>query len=270
MTSPWSTHTVELLPDTVRKRFRPEANGDPAREWRALTLLDRFAPGLAPRPISSDGGVITMSRLPGGPLRGAALTPGQLDALAAAVDRLLRAVPADVAARLPRRRWDVAHTVAAIRARTRSAAPPEEPAVRRALAEGMRWLAKSEPDLRGSGLAATPVLGQADGNLANFLWDGSAVRVVDFEDSGRSDRPYELAELVEHVSAWVDPGAVLDHAGFVARFELSSAEARRLLMCRRLFALLWLVFLTGDPGTERGHPPGTASRQAGRLRALLA
>jgi thiamine kinase-like enzyme len=39
-----------------------------------------------------------------------------------------------------------------------------------------------------------PVFGSGDGNLANFLWDGSRVRVVDFEFSGRSE--HLLALLV--------------------------------------------------------------------------
>ncbi|MFJ1753279.1 phosphotransferase family protein [Kitasatospora sp. NPDC088134] len=269
MTSHWSTHAVDLGPDTVRKRFRPGADGEAAREWRALTLLDRYAPGLAPRPLARADGELTMSRLPGVPLRGGALPPERLDALAGAVDRLLRAVPPEVAGRLPARRWDVPHTVAAIRARAGAAPPPADPEQRRALAEGLRWLAVAEPDLRAYGLATRPVLGQADGNLANFLWDGAAVRLVDFEDSGRSDRPYELAELLEHVSAWVHPGAVLDGAALVARFGLSAAESRRLLVCRRLFALLWLVLLGAGPAGFRGNPPDTVSRQAARLRALL-
>ncbi|MGW4383062.1 phosphotransferase, partial [Kitasatospora sp. NPDC004531] len=132
----------------------------------------------------------------------------------------------------------------------------------------LRWLAGAEAGLLAGGAAAVPVLGQADGNLANFLWDGAEVRVVDFEDSGRSDRPYELAEVVEHLSAWVD--TELDAAAFLARFDLSAAERGRLLECRRLFALLWLVFLTGDPATAARNPPGTADRQADRLLALLA
>jgi thiamine kinase-like enzyme len=36
-------------------------------------------------------------------------------------------------------------------------------------------------------------LGHDDPNLANFLWDGGQIRLVDFEDSGPSDRPFELA-----------------------------------------------------------------------------
>ncbi|MFD7643605.1 phosphotransferase family protein [Kitasatospora sp. NPDC059795] len=260
MTTRWTTHGVELLPTTVRKHFRPDADGDPSREWRALTLLDRHAPGLAPRPLSLAARTVTMTRLPGVPLRGTDLTPTHLDALAHATDRLLHAVPSDVAARLPARRWDVAASVAAIRHRTRHASAP-------ALTAGLRWLADAEFELLAGSAAAVPVLGQADGNLANFLWDGAGVRLVDFEDSGRSDRPYELAELVEHISTWVDTD--LDAPAFLARFTLSPADDARLLQCRRLFALLWLVFLTADPATEARNPPGTAARQAARLLALL-
>ncbi len=44
------------------------------------------------------------------------------------------------------------------------------------------------------------MLALADGNLANFLWDGERCRVVDLEDSGASDRAYELADHVEHIT----------------------------------------------------------------------
>jgi hypothetical protein len=48
--APWSTHTVEFGPDTVTKRFRPGARDRCVREWRALTLLAAYAPGMAPNP----------------------------------------------------------------------------------------------------------------------------------------------------------------------------------------------------------------------------
>ncbi|MFF0294655.1 phosphotransferase family protein [Kitasatospora sp. NPDC004614] len=263
MTTSWTTHGVEFLPDTVRKRFRPDADGDPDREWRALTLLDRYAPGLAPRPLSLDGRTVTMSRLRGIPLRGTELTTAHLDALARATDRLLHAVPPEEVAALPERRWYVGDSVAAIRRRAARPSLPSLPSLP-ALVAGLRWLAGAEASLSAPW---APVLGQADGNLANFLWDGADVRLVDFEDSGRSDRPYELAELVEHLSAWVDTD--LDAAAFLGRFTLSPAEQARLLECRRLFALLWLVFLATDPATAARNPPGTTERQAARLLALL-
>ncbi|MGW4806485.1 hypothetical protein [Kitasatospora sp. NPDC004272] len=43
----------------------------------------------------------------------------------------------------------------------------------------------------------------------------------------------------------------------------------RLLECRRLFALLWLVFLTADASTAARNPSGTGERQALRLLDLL-
>ena len=111
------------------------------------------------------------------------------------------------------------------------------------------------------------VLGQGDGNLANFLWDGGQVRVVDFEDSGPSDRAFELAVLVEHLSAW--PDARLDTGPFLARFSLTGPEKTRLTESRRLCALFWLLMLLpGGPASTR-NPPGTLDRQASRLLARL-
>ncbi|GAA2103025.1 hypothetical protein GCM10009759_38030 [Kitasatospora saccharophila] len=264
MAQRWTTHGVELRPDSVHKRFRPDSDGDPEREWRALTLLDRHAPGLAPRPLARADGAVTMSRLPGTVLRGTELTDDRLAALARALHRLHGAVPAAEAARLPRRRWDVGESAAAVRAR---AGAVRGAAARRALTAGLRWLDGAQDGLCAGESSSVPVLGQADGNLANALWDGADVRLVDFEDSGRSDRPYELAETVEHVSAWAEGG--LDAGAFLARFGLSPAERLRLLECRRLFALLWLVFLTADASTAARNPPGTGERQALRLLDLL-
>ncbi|WP_344832224.1 phosphotransferase family protein [Nonomuraea dietziae] len=108
---------------------------------------------------------------------------------------------------------------------------------------------------------ARPAFGAGDGNLANFLWDGTRVRIVDFEDSGRSDRAFELAELAEHVSAWVD-----GEVDVLACVELDREEAARVRECRRLQALMWLFLLSGE-GPR--NPPGTFGRQVERvLRAL--
>ena len=111
------------------------------------------------------------------------------------------------------------------------------------------------------------MLGQGDANLANFLWDGRRVRLVDFEDSGPSDRAFELAILVEHLSAWSDAG--LDPGGFVSSFEMTAAERARLLQFRRLAALFWLLHLRPGGRASRRNPPGTLRRQAERLLALL-
>ena len=88
------THEVRIDRDLglVVKRFRSAGRGEPVREWTALSLLDRFVPGLAPAPVSahldSDFPLVTMSLLPGTELSAAPVTPAQAYALAEALERL--------------------------------------------------------------------------------------------------------------------------------------------------------------------------------------
>ncbi|MEU5403655.1 hypothetical protein ABZ348_30690 [Streptomyces sp. NPDC005963] len=87
------------------KKFRSEEREECMREWRALTLLMEYAPGLAPRPYGADleavNPEIVMPRLPGDPLRGEPLTDRQLKALAAALNELYAAVPMEALAGIP-------------------------------------------------------------------------------------------------------------------------------------------------------------------------
>jgi hypothetical protein len=46
MAGVWSTHMVELRADHVVKRYRHCGDREHEREWRALTLLRAYAPGL--------------------------------------------------------------------------------------------------------------------------------------------------------------------------------------------------------------------------------
>ena len=66
-----SNHEVTIEGDVVRKRYRRTDRGEPTREWAALVLLDRHAPGLAPRPLAfeSDPSTVVMSRVTGEPAR---------------------------------------------------------------------------------------------------------------------------------------------------------------------------------------------------------
>ncbi|GAB2505872.1 hypothetical protein GCM10026982_35710 [Nocardiopsis aegyptia] len=133
---------------------------------------------------------------------------------------------------------------------------------------GAAWMSTAAPDrlLRDP---HPPVVGLADGNHANLLWDeqGGCVRLIDWEDSGRNDRAFELGELTEHIShvdGTLDPGALL------ARLDLTPAEAVRVHGFRRLVALCWLLQL-GPAGAATPHnPPGTARRVAERLLTLFA
>lgn len=262
-------HTVRLGADHVVKRFGAHREAA-RREWRALRLLASHAPGLAPAPLSAgfgaDGPVLTMSRLPGRPLRGETVDGLRTAALAEAVQALHAAVPAAVLAKVPPRPGGPRELVTTVRewAAQRRLPGGEVAAAADLALDGLSETAPGPAD----GPGARPVFGAGDGNLANYLWDGSRVRVVDFEESGRSDRAFELAEITEHVSAWAEHP--LDVAEFLACFELPDAERARLAACRRLIALVWLFLLAFDEAAGRPrNPPGTAVRQARRLTALL-
>lgn len=294
--SAWSTHTLEPHASAVTKRFRPEKREGCAREWRALTLLAAYAPGLAPDPraadLTSDEPFVVMSRVPGEPMRGVPLDGERIEALAAAVNALYRAVPPQELAELPVRPAHQHGLVRQIAAWTPLVRPRVGGEVREVLERGLDWLARSgladsgleraegeradrerdglerdgfERDGRPDGVPA--VFGPGDGNLANYLWDGTRVRVVDFEDSGRSDRPFELAEITEHVGSWVEHP--LDTETFLAHVDLTAAERARLPDCRRLLALTWLFLLSSEDPEHPRNPPGTLVRQAARLSALL-
>ncbi|WP_331746224.1 aminoglycoside phosphotransferase family protein (plasmid) [Streptomyces sp. NBC_00846] len=266
----WSTHAIELKPHSVIKRFRRGSREECEREWRALTLLSAYAPGLAPAPQSADLAaeepVVVMSRLPGEPLRGQLLSEQQLKALAVATSEMYAAVPAGALEKIPVRPGQQHELIAKIRAWTPRARPRVSTEVGKAMDCGLDWLARS-----GFEQLASPdvpqVFGPGDGNLANYLWDGSRVRIVDFEESGLSDRPFELAEITEHVASWVDQP--LDVEKFLDQFDMSATERARLLACRRLLALVWLFLLSFDAPQRPRNPPGTAERQADRLSRLL-
>jgi Phosphotransferase enzyme family len=259
-----SGHEIEVRAERVVKRFRAGWREAYDRELRALTLLAEHAPGLTPRPLAARFPTLEMTRLAGSPLRGTVLDPTRTAALAEAVRTLQEAVPpAALAALPPRPDTDLGPWLREVTSRL-GPDPVGDPLVARALAAGLAWLAGADltpgPDV-------TAVFGPGDGNLSNYLWDGERVTVVDFEYSGRSDRAYELAEITEHVSAWVE--TPLDVPAFLDHFRLTPAETTRLADCRRLLALVWLVLLCGDDPVRPRNPPGSARRQATRLLTRL-
>ena len=74
--------------------------------------------------------------------------------------------------------------------------------------------------------------------------------------------------MTEHLSAWVD--TEFDVVLFLRHFDLPSAEAGRLIECRRLLALEVLHVLTMQVDTGLHiNPPSSQERQAERLLALL-
>jgi hypothetical protein len=98
---PFSTHGITVEEGIVVKRFRSHVGdgarrlyGDePRREWRALNLLARHAPGLAPKPVradlQADPPLIVMSRVPGEPLGTSSVSEAQQNAIAMALRRVM-------------------------------------------------------------------------------------------------------------------------------------------------------------------------------------
>jgi Ser/Thr protein kinase RdoA (MazF antagonist) len=267
------THRLSIDSErgVVVKSYIEHARGEPAREWRALRLLAEHAPGLAPEPLRADlfaaPPVVEMSLLPGEPLGSMSLTREQEAALARALGQLWQSVPVDRVVAVAGEYGNEAQLLHAV-----SELASERPdlggdrTVQAAYAAGLDWLTWAV-SLTGDPAGRQPVFGQGDANLANFLWDGERIRIVDFEDSGLSDRAFELAVLVEHVSAWLDAG--LDADEFTDAFGLTQAERVRLADCRRLAALHWLLSLRPGSAARERNPPGTLTRQAERLLALF-
>lgn len=251
------THELTLDGDMLVKRYTSWERGEPSREWSVLSVLSAATPDLVPRPIRHGLGDVppwlAMTRLSGVAVAGCP-SPAQLDALEVALRRMWAvAVPPGLAARsfAPAEAWAV---VAA-----RFAAAVRPPGVAgEAFDAAVAFLAVPPP--AGD---APVVIGHGDPNLANYLWDGERVRIVDFEDAGVSDVAYELATLVEHLSA-----REVDADGLCARFGDLGWDAGWLRRSRVLWAAFWLQLLLPGGSAARRNPPGTLEVQARRLLSL--
>jgi thiamine kinase-like enzyme len=232
---------VEIRTDAVVKRYRSSEYDQPHREWRALTLLDEYAPGTAPVPLTAeldaDPPAVTMSRLSGEAVSGP-VADQLADGIAEAILKVHHAIPAQVLASVPPRAGHPVEFLHQIRAAFAAVPAPSDPVVAEAFRAATAWTGQA--DLEAT--FAEPgreVFGTGDGNLANFLWDGDQVRVIDFEYSGRSDRSFELAEVFEHISVWQNDAAGL--SAVLERVHVDADESRKFMECRRLHAAYWLV-----------------------------
>ena len=249
--------------DVVRKRYLRTDRGQPEREWTALVLLQEQAAMLAPRPIAqeTEPSATVMSRVNGAPFDGV-LTPRQISAVVRAY-RSLYAVT--VPPNLPLRFADpvafIADTVDWL-AETRHVSHSN--VVRRALDSAAKWYDGAPP---GIDEIHDPVLAQGDGNVANMLWDGERVWLVDFEYAGVGDLAFEMADLVEHASSRLR--GLLDPETVMAGFDLTVAQLARVDAYRIVLASFWLLMLLpGGPGHDI-NPPGSAESQAEHLLSRL-
>jgi hypothetical protein len=261
------THEVNVGEQIVTKRYRDWARGEHLREWNALHTISAAAPGLVPRPLEFlPGPAIEMSRVPGVPL-GGTLSAKQRDGLEMAL-RELWSIPPDGLGPIELHAF-VRRVRAAISVRDGADLVGRGSAgvvgsgcagvVEEAHVAALEWLAGSGVD--GLVEVVEPVVGHGDANLANYLWDGRRVRIVDFEDAGRSDLAIELANLIEHIAS-----RATDWTGFAERF---SVDAERLWDARCLYAIFWLTLLRPGGLSANRNPPGTAELQARRVLAMI-
>ena len=265
-----STHGLTLGEREVRKEFVADHELQAEREWACLRLLAEHAPGLAPRPLRREDGetpVIVMERILGEPLAPRPLSARQTLALGASLRRLYDVpVQAVREAGIGPRNGGAADPPAIIHARLADhhdlSACRDPELVRTARAAAREWL--RDPRLPESRLT---VLGIADLNPANVLWDGQVARLVDFEDGGLTDPAYELADHVEHLGSRLH--GVYDARALTDAVGLDAEDRVRMAAYRPLFAAFWLAMLLPGNGGWRRNPPGTAEAQAAHFMALV-
>jgi hypothetical protein len=268
-----TTHLIAYDGERVVKTYRSWERGEPRREWRGLTLLHDYAPGLGPAPISARlddvPPSIVMSRLPGEPLGTRPVTPEQLDAMAATLERLHRSVPEHALA-TAEPQDDPASFDALLRrsiaASSDAVAALGDAAVLRAVAAARAFLDSGWVERCARIGRPSPAFCLNDGNLANYLWDGATVRVVDLESAGRLDRAFDLADFVEHISPRARAGIRAED--LLGRLDLRPDERARVEAYRPAFAVFWLLRLLPGGGSARRNPPGTLEAQAEHLLSL--
>jgi len=267
------SHHVTIGTHRVRKRFTSWQSGEADREWKCLTLLDEHAPGLAPRPLErtvEDGApVIVIERVPGTPLSFVPLTEEQNNCLGASLRRLYD-VPlnAVLESDLEERRLGpnalVQHFDEAFQQVGDLSSCLDPAVVEAAIAKGRRFVASA----LGGPREALPVMGIADLNPTNVLWDGTVCRLVDFEDGGRTCREFDLADHVEHIAA--RPHRVYDANLLTRAVGLTVAEHQRFVAYRKLWSLFWLHALLPGNSAYLRNPRGTTESQARYVLGLLA
>lgn len=232
------------------------------REWVMLSLLARRGHPRVPEPVwhtfRSGRPAIIMTFVPGEPLSDADLQPEQLDAITEALTDLYSITPADVPEPVAEVATPAPAMLHRLRAQWATPGAVADPGRQQAAQLWHRWAQGPDPEtiLRPP---AGRVLGRGDPSLANLLWGGAHVTLLDFEYSGWTDPAYELADLVEHPRSRGTPNATWD--AFVDRFALDLAAQARHSAARRMLALFWLA--RWQPGSV------SETAQLGRTEQLL-
>jgi Ser/Thr protein kinase RdoA (MazF antagonist) len=236
------------------------------REWLALTLLAACCPGTAPVPLWTDPRppqpAVGMTVVPGRPCQAGAEPASVARAVVATMLEFAQLPLLGQLAAMPRAKRPEHY----VRSLTGKWASDLGSSTRDSLTcDLLRLLGhwRNGPDADILAAPAARVFSHGDGNLDNWLWDGRQLRCIDFEFAGWSDTAFDLADLVEHVSARAVSDTAWDSA--VADASLRGTELRRHEAARRTCALRWLAALW----RQQENRPGEFETQLSRTRNLL-
>lgn len=248
------------------KVYRRDSRRLAEREWLSLTLLDVHRPGTAPAPLWTDPHheqpATGMTVIPGLPCPAGA---GQAVIARAVIAALLDFAEIPLTgelAGLPRAKRPE-HYARSIDGKWRAEleASPQDSVTRELLRLLGHWAGSD--DARILAAPAPRVFSHGDGNIDNRLWDGRKLRCIDFEFAGWSDVGFDLADLVEHVSARAIGDTAWEAA--VAGAALPGIVLRRYTAARRTCVLRWLAALW----RQRQHRAVEFETQLSRARNLI-
>ena len=97
---------------------------------------------------------------------------------------------------------------------------------------------------------ARRIFSRGDSNVLNWLWDGTSIRVVDYEFAGYSDLAFDCADLAEHISSRQAGIGDQAWAEVTVLAGLGGEDQRRFDAARRTCALRWLAVLWKQKDTR--------------------
>jgi hypothetical protein len=238
------------------KIYRVDDRCRAEREWLSLGFLARHQASSAPAPLWADPHpaqpAIGMAFLPGRPFPETGDRREPLRALAA-VQRQYAGL------RLPRelgtleRIDSAAHYIHRI---TGIWAPVITSHPRDALTRDLLQILSRWEDGGDAAILAEParrIFSRGDSNVLNWLWDGTSIRVVDFEFAGYSDLAFDCADLTEHISSRQAGISDQEWAEITGLAGLGGEDQRRFEAAQRTCALRWLAVLWKQRDTRTGE-----------------
>lgn len=229
------------------KSYLKEWQFGASREWVGLRILNEFGVQGAPRAYalssSSEVKFLVMEWISGSSLGECHLSRPQIGALADITKAVHSISPAEVGDSLWACFWDPERRLSDFPRQIELLKDnPAEQAVEVAsLAKD--WLKGADPQILVE--LEEPVFSRGDHNLANCLWDGDKLWLVDLEHIGWHDPVIDLALLTEHVQARRTPHD--EWLWFIEQFALTKRQRKRLVAAQRQISLSWLIGVCIDP-----------------------